>query len=120
MNSTIVSMCFPSPLLHCCKLLLIEDSKCICRFVMLIDVLYENQIRLFCSAEGDPMQLFKHIVTVSDARRVSKSNMVSHVCCAMLRLPLFMCKMAGCSKAVLCPWLMRMHTVKQHCIGRQT
>lgn len=55
----------------------IRDVQCCCRFVTLIDVLYENQIRLFCSADADPMELFQHIVTVSDARRLSKTNMVS-------------------------------------------
>lgn len=47
-----------------------------CRFVTLVDVLYENRIRLFCSAEDDPMQLFRHIVSVADARRATKSEMV--------------------------------------------
>lgn len=44
----------------------------------LVDVLYENRIRLFCSAEGDPMQLFQHVVTMADARRINKSDMVCH------------------------------------------
>lgn len=31
------------------------------RFVTLIDVLYEHKIRLLCSAEASPMELFKHV-----------------------------------------------------------
>ena len=53
-----------------------QVSRHACRFVTLVDVLYENRIRLFCSAEDDPMQLFQHIVTVADAHRLNKSNMV--------------------------------------------
>ena len=39
----------------------------LCRFVTLIDVLYEHRIRLFCSAEGDPYVLFQNILTQQDA-----------------------------------------------------
>ena len=39
-----------------------------CRFLTLVDVLYEHNIRLFCSSEGLPFELFQHIVTRSEAR----------------------------------------------------
>lgn len=38
------------------------------RFVTLIDVLYEHKVRLLCSAEGSPRELFKRIVTQDQAR----------------------------------------------------
>lgn len=33
------------------------------RFLTLVDVLYEHNIRLFCSAEDLPFELFEHIIT---------------------------------------------------------
>lgn len=33
------------------------------RFLTLVDVLYEHHIRLFCSAEALPFELFEHIMT---------------------------------------------------------
>ncbi|KAL3137749.1 hypothetical protein ABBQ38_005013 [Trebouxia sp. C0009 RCD-2024] len=44
------------------------------RFVTLIDVLYERHIRLFCSADGEPSDLFANIMTMQDARK-AKSKM---------------------------------------------
>eukprot|EP00250_Pteridium_aquilinum_P015855 c22803_g1_i1 orf=279-1796(-) len=41
------------------------------RFVTLIDVMYENRGRLLCSAEDDPVGLFKRCVTVADAPMTS-------------------------------------------------
>ena len=38
-----------------------------CRFLTLVDVLYEHNIRLFCSSEGLPFELFAHIMTRSQA-----------------------------------------------------
>ncbi|TXG60885.1 hypothetical protein EZV62_012248 [Acer yangbiense] len=38
------------------------------RFVTLVDVMYENRARLLCSAEGSPLELFKRIVTISEAQ----------------------------------------------------
>lgn len=40
------------------------------RFVTLIDVLYEHRIRVFCSAAGEPMDLFANIMTLQEARSV--------------------------------------------------
>ncbi len=50
-------------------------SGAMCRFVTLIDVLYEHRIRVFCSAEGEPMDLFVNIMTLQEAR-TQRSNMV--------------------------------------------
>lgn len=41
------------------------------RFVTLIDVMYENKGRLLCSAEDEPVGLFKRCVTVADAPKTS-------------------------------------------------
>ncbi|XVE63466.1 hypothetical protein DITRI_Ditri07aG0022800 [Diplodiscus trichospermus] len=41
------------------------------RFVTLVDVMYENRSRLLCTAEGSPQELFKNIVTVSDAHQMA-------------------------------------------------
>lgn len=38
------------------------------RFVTLIDILYENRIRLLCSAEAEPDALFEHIHTYSGSK----------------------------------------------------
>lgn len=38
------------------------------RFVTLIDVLYEHRIRVFCSAAGDPQELFSKVVTQQEAK----------------------------------------------------
>lgn len=38
------------------------------RFVTLIDILYENKVRLICSAEADPNALFEHIHTYSESK----------------------------------------------------
>lgn len=54
-----------------------------CRFVTLIDVLYEKHIRLFCSAEAEPMDLFANIMTMQDARS-QKSKMVGASCLLLL------------------------------------
>lgn len=39
-----------------------------CRFVTLIDVLYEHRIRVFCSADAEVMDLFVNIMTLQEAR----------------------------------------------------
>ncbi|KAL0053502.1 hypothetical protein WJX82_006636 [Trebouxia sp. C0006] len=44
------------------------------RFVTLIDVLYEHRIRVFCSADGEPTDLFVNIMTLQEAR-TQRSNM---------------------------------------------
>ena len=33
-----------------------------------MDILYDHNIRLFCSAQGTPFQLFEHIVTRNQSR----------------------------------------------------
>jgi hypothetical protein len=48
-----------------------KDEKAMllgCRFLTLVDVLYEHHIRLFCSSEGLPFELFLHILTRSQAK----------------------------------------------------
>ncbi|KAK9846666.1 hypothetical protein WJX84_005294 [Apatococcus fuscideae] len=45
------------------------------RFLTLVDVLYEHRIRLFCSAEGGPFDLFSNIMTHQEAKdRESKGE----------------------------------------------
>lgn len=41
------------------------------RFVILIDVFYEHKVRLLCSAEAMPSQLFEHVKSNSDAKASS-------------------------------------------------
>lgn len=38
------------------------------RFVTLIDILYENKVRLLCAAEGSPEEIFSHVQTYSESR----------------------------------------------------
>jgi predicted ATPase len=44
------------------------------RFLTLVDVLYEHNIRLFCSAEALPFELFEHIIT-----RTQSSTQVTYI-----------------------------------------
>ena len=44
------------------------------RFVTLIDVLYEHKVRLLCSAEGIPSQLFDNIKTIQEGKAVVVSG----------------------------------------------
>ncbi|WCJ30177.1 AFG1-like ATPase family protein [Euphorbia peplus] len=39
------------------------------RFVTLVDVMYENRARLMCTAEESPVELFRKVVTISDAQQ---------------------------------------------------
>ena len=48
------------------------------RFVTLIDVLYEHKVRLLCTAEAMPTQLFANIVTNEEAK--SKGGGKSRCC----------------------------------------
>eukprot|EP00894_Picocystis_sp_ML_P001116 jgi/Pico_ML_1/51633/g2627.t1 len=43
------------------------------RFIQFIDIVYENRIRLLLSAEGDPEELFRHILT-PDQFRVQRAD----------------------------------------------
>lgn len=45
-------------------------------------VMYENRARLLCSAEGNPTELFEHILTIADASTLSASTRhdVSEIC----------------------------------------
>ena len=49
-----------------------------CRFLTLVDVLYEHNIRLFCSSEGLPFELFQHIVTRSEAKELKSAEVKTH------------------------------------------
>ena len=40
------------------------------RFVTLVDVLYENRVRIFCSAAGEPQDLFSLVCTQQEARKL--------------------------------------------------
>lgn len=42
------------------------------RFVTLVDVVYEERVRLICAAEAGPLELFKRIVTQGEYARGSK------------------------------------------------
>ena len=44
------------------------------RFVTLIDILYENKIRLLCSAEGTPVDIFANIRTYEESKRSQESQ----------------------------------------------
>ena len=44
------------------------------RFVTLIDVLYEHRVRLLCSAEGMPLQLFEYIMTNGEAKAAERAG----------------------------------------------
>ncbi|XP_073278565.1 uncharacterized protein [Primulina huaijiensis] len=41
------------------------------RFVTLVDVMYENKVRLLCTAEATPIELFEQVVTIADARQMA-------------------------------------------------
>ncbi|KAG5559600.1 hypothetical protein RHGRI_009212 [Rhododendron griersonianum] len=41
------------------------------RFVTLVDVMYENKARFLCTAEGTPFELFRRVVTISDAQQMA-------------------------------------------------
>ncbi|XP_065849830.1 uncharacterized protein [Euphorbia lathyris] len=41
------------------------------RFVTLVDVMYENRARLMCTAEESPVELFRRVVTISDAQQTA-------------------------------------------------
>eukprot|EP00210_Caulerpa_lentillifera_P002996 g2860.t1 len=49
-----------------------DNKSAAYRFVSLIDILYDNRIRLICSAEGDPVELFKKVLSHKDS--MSKAN----------------------------------------------
>jgi peroxisome-assembly ATPase len=49
------------------------------RFVTLIDVLYEHKIRLVCSAEGLPFQLFENIKTQAEAKALDAEMVKNNV-----------------------------------------
>ena len=59
----------------------LDGAAITCRFLTLVDVLYEHNIRLFCSSEGLPFELFQHIVTRSEARDSKSAEVKMH--CAM-------------------------------------
>ena len=68
------------------------------RFLTLVDVLYEHRIRLFCSAEGGPFDLFSNIMTQQEAKeRESKGVMIAY--------PLF--SPSSCLSSMLIPSVLR-------------
>lgn len=42
------------------------------RFVTLVDVVYEERVRLICAAEAGPLQLFQQVMTQRDYARSAK------------------------------------------------
>lgn len=46
------------------------------RFLTLVDVLYDHRVRLVCSAEVDPLDLFAHILTQEQYREVAQRGQV--------------------------------------------
>ena len=51
-----------------------------CRFVTLIDVMYEHRIRAFISAEAKAFDLFDNILTQTE-NRLREGNMVGFTAC---------------------------------------
>lgn len=49
----------------------LHNKTAACRFVTLVDVIYENRARLLCTAEATPGELFEGIVTISDAQHIA-------------------------------------------------
>lgn len=39
--------------------------------LLCLQVMYENRARLLCTAEGSPLELFRRVVTVSDAQHIA-------------------------------------------------
>ena len=56
----------------------LDGAVVTCRFLTLVDVLYEHNIRLFCSSEGLPFELFQHVVTRSEARESKNAEVKMH------------------------------------------
>ena len=54
------------------------------RFLTLVDVLYEHNIRLFCSSEGLPFELFQHIMTRSQAKEPKVMQVCHSANCSCL------------------------------------
>ncbi|CAL0330402.1 unnamed protein product [Lupinus luteus] len=57
------------------------------RFVTLVDVIYENKVRLLCTAEGSPHEIMEKIVTISEGKLMaprtstrSRKHDVSDLC----------------------------------------
>lgn len=44
------------------------------RFMILIDVLYEHRVRVFCSAEAKPFELFENVVTHKEYKAMGASS----------------------------------------------
>lgn len=63
------------------------------RFVTLIDVLYENRIRIFCSAAGDPQDLFSMVLSQQESRntKVSPSFLVKLLGHSSGKCPIQLC-----------------------------
>jgi len=71
----------------------------LCRFLTLVDVLYEHNIRLFCSSEGLPFELFQHIVTRSQAKepKVMQVGISLHPAVAIFLVVDFSCRICQIS-----------------------
>ncbi len=54
------------------------------RFLTLVDVLYEHHIRLVCSAQDDPIDLFQHILTREQLRESQSSQVHSPLGCSFM------------------------------------
>ncbi|KAG8364622.1 hypothetical protein BUALT_Bualt18G0016600 [Buddleja alternifolia] len=51
-----------------------HNSPAAYRFVTLVDVMYDNKAILLCTAEGKPLELFKMIVTTSQAHNYNSES----------------------------------------------
>ena len=74
----------PSVAVACTKTSCIDVSVEGCRFLTLVDVLYEHNIRLFCSSEGLPFELFQHIMTRSQANEPKVMQVCHAAICSRL------------------------------------
>lgn len=43
--------------------------------------MYEERARLLCSADGSPTELFEHVVTIGDAKRMGATRSMGRELC---------------------------------------
>ncbi|KAK7265339.1 hypothetical protein RJT34_32958 [Clitoria ternatea] len=49
----------------------LQNKSAAHRFVTLVDMIYENKVRLLCTADGSPHELFARILTVTEAKHMA-------------------------------------------------